>query len=465
MNSELYEYPENEQIKLTGKYVIAGFLSITLLSMFVFFLGYYLVRSHNLQSSASITQKYLNNGIYQYLSDDALAQSEEELKVLGKQFQMVSGAEAVALINKKGQRVWASKNSSILNFSPVKSSVFSAISLDFFQAKQAQTLEHKTTGAQTWTNILNNDYPLFTQQVVIVSKTNKVIGVARVAIDVSRFLRNALIIAFGLFSFVWIVCLLVFFVLLQRLRKVLKVVDRQEKSLDENAKNLSELSESNKTMGANMQTASARAVELNEQFLRRVGADLHDGPAQMIGYANLRLNKIAEMEIAKQLGYEFHGIREALEESLDEIRGISSGLVLPELEGMTLEECMRKVVNIHGTKSKAEVIQRFVNIPDDVPLPIKICAYRFVQEGLNNAEQHGSAEKCRLDVRYSNDRLEVSLKDNGVGFRVSTLKSDSIHLGLIGLKDRIESIGGKFQINSELGNGTAIKFSVAILET
>jgi len=53
------------------------------------------------------------------------------------------------------------------------------------------------------------------------------------------------------------------------------------------------------------------------------------------------------------------------------------------------------------------------------------------------------------------------LKDNGKGFRTSLLEKDSRHLGLIGLKDRIESIGGSFTINSELGVGTAIKFTVS----
>ena len=115
---------------------------------------------------------------------------------------------------------------------------------------------------------------------------------------------------------------------------------------------------------------------------------------------------------------------------------------------MTLEQCMRKVITIHSVQSNAEVTQDYIDMPDEVPLPIKICAYRFVQEGLNNAEQHGKAEKCKLNVRVTKGVLQVSLKDNGIGFRKSLLNSDSVHLGLIGLKDRIESIGGTFNINS-----------------
>jgi len=118
--------------------------------------------------------------------------------------------------------------------------------------------------------------------------------------------------------------------------------------LNENVRNLSETLEANQAMRANIQTASARAVELNEQFLRRVGADLHDGPAQMIGYANMRMNSIAASDAAKDLGTEFQSVKQALEDSLEEIRGISSGLVLPELKTMTLKKCLQKVISIHG---------------------------------------------------------------------------------------------------------------------
>jgi len=311
---------------------------------------------------------------------------------------------------------------------------------------------------------------VFTQQVTIFTKDRQPIGTARLAMDVSFFLQNALFMGLLLFTFICISSFVVFYILFQKLKKALKKVDKQQEALDESFQNLSETLEANQAMRANIQTASARAVELNEQFLRRVGADLHDGPAQMIGYANMRMSNIAASDAAEGLGQEFQSVKKALEDSLEEIRGISSGLVLPELKSMTLKKCLQKVISIHGMNSDAEVLENFVDLPNNVPLPIKICAYRFVQEGLNNAERHGKAETCRVNVRYNKGKLSVSLKDNGKGFRTSLLekgpskdptKKDSTHLGLIGLKDRIESIGGSFTINSELEVGTAIKFVVS----
>ena len=460
MDSDLYEHAEKGPKNLTIKFVVTSCLLISFLAAVVFFAGYYLVRSYNLQLSALITQKCLQNSIYTHLDDDALNQTESGLIELGTAFKKNAGAKAVVLFNKEGVIVWSSGQSSLLNLSPMEPSILSALPFDFYKNKDVITLNQDFSQFKSWSNILTGDYPLFTQQVSVFSKSGNVIGTARLAVDVKSFLSNALFIAIVLFVLVCISCLLVFYRFYKSLKKVIKTIDKQEKILNENVKNLSDLLDVNQTMRSNIQTASARAVELNEQFLRRVGADLHDGPAQMIGYANLRLSKVAQTDVAKGFGQEFTSIRKALEESLDEIRGISSGLVLPELETMTLEQCMRKVISIHSVKSDAKITQTYSEIPDDVPLPIKICAYRFVQEGLNNAERHGSAKKCRLNVRYRRGSLHVSVKDNGVGFRTSALRNDSVHLGLVGLKDRIESIGGTFQINSELGVGTAIKFTV-----
>jgi len=241
-----------------------------------------------------------------------------------------------------------------------------------------------------------------------------------------------------------------------------QTVDEQEQRLNDQISKLSRLLNINKSMQRSIRTASARAVELNEQFLRRTGADLHDGPAQMIGFSVMRLKQAIQKDESNLISPEFHAINQALEESLEEIRGISSGLVLPQLETMSLEECMKKVVLLHTASHPTEVEEIYHELDHEVPLPIKICAYRLIQEGLNNAFRHGEAEKCRLKVNIQRNMLQIVLKDKGVGFRKSKLSNDGKHLGLVGLKDRIESLGGKFTINSELGTGTTLQLIIAL---
>jgi len=289
-------------------------------------------------------------------------------------------------------------------------------------------------------------------------------SVARLAINFESSVKRAEYYASNIFVATLLMSLVMISVLYRRFRTGVITIRRQSEELNQQIISLSELLGTNKELRLSMKTASSRAVELNEQFLRRTGADLHDGPAQLISFAVLRLNQISKTEGAKKLGQEFHGIKEALENSLEEIRGISSGLVLPELETMSLEQCLQKVVILHRSKSDCEVKEYYQNLPEQMPLPIKICAYRFLQEGLNNADRHGKAKKCRVTSNVTSGVLSVSLKDNGQGFRKSLLTLRGEHLGLLGLKDRIESLGGTFSVNSELGVGTAIKLSLNLVD-
>ena len=287
-------------------------------------------------------------------------------------------------------------------------------------------------------------------------------GLLKVVQSYRPALERAETVALSILACILIASLLLFVPLFFIFRKGLQTIESQEKKLNQQIERLSNLLLINKSMQKSMKTASARAVELNEQFLRRVGSDLHDGPAQSIGYAVLRLDKIAKADHAKEFTQDFHVVKEALDSSLDEIRGISTGLVLPELASMTLQQSLEKVISRHASNSNTEVTQYYQDLPVDLALPIKICAYRFVQEGLNNAHRHGRAKKCRVNANVKDDVLHLTLKDNGIGFRKSQLKIEGGHLGLMGLKDRIESLGGRFSINSELGVGTAIRVSIAI---
>lgn len=296
-------------------------------------------------------------------------------------------------------------------------------------------------------------------------KQNNNRSVLKIKHDFSSTLAGARRSAYRILWYILFGNIILFFVLFYGFRSGLQTIEKQEQALTEQVKKLSKSLATNRSLQSSMKSASSRAVELNEQFLRRVGSDLHDGPAQNLGYAILRLDQIAKRQENSQISGDFPTILKALNDSIEEIRGISSGLVMPELQELTLEEAMQRVVLRHGMISGMQVSERYSNLPkDNVPLPIKITAYRFVQEGLNNAYRHGDADKAKLTVRVSKGKLKITLKDNGSGFRQSQIKESGGHLGLLGLKDRIESLGGDFSVDSELGVGTTIRLTMDVVE-
>ncbi|GHA15941.1 two-component sensor histidine kinase [Arenicella chitinivorans] len=467
----LYSTAEAKKRGLNRRFVIAGLLGIFLIVTALTAGGYYRLQKNTLAEMASrvagemqqlvIRKSGRDSGASTELDSEpqTLNPNEEPQAVLGvgKAMQRITGVTSVRLFDASFNPVWSSSEARTL---PSEQRAMMQTLLRE-AGRPYRIVSHDLLTGAAWWQAITRAYPL-TEMLVIVRQVDGTPLFAHVKVDHRAELGIAQTMAVRLLLFLAVSTLVLFYLLYYIFQRGIQTINEQENRLNDQIARLSNLLSANKELQKSMKTASARAVELNEQFLRRVGADLHDGPAQMIGFAVLRLAQISKHEAAQNLGHEFHAVKDALNESLEEIRGISSGLVLPQLEQMSLEQCLRKVVLLHSAKSDTEVTQYYQDLPDDIPLPIKITAYRFIQEALNNSHRHGQAKKCRLNAFVKDDVLHLSLKDNGVGFRLSSLSTGGGHLGLMGLKDRIESLGGKFNINSELGVGTSLRLSISL---
>jgi hypothetical protein len=207
------------------------------------------------------------------------------------------------------------------------------------------------------------------------------------------------------------------------------------------------------TQSERIKQATSRAVELNELNLRRIGADLHDGPAQSIGYALLRLDSLVEDrdKISSQGSNEnFNKIQGALADALQEIRDVSAGLVIPELTDLTFEQAIHRLIEKHEDRTSTKVKQRIEAIPDGIKASTRICLYRIIQEGLNNAYRHGQGINQSVEMARDGDNLKLLIKDSGPGMGPDKIAriNESNQLGLRGLRERVESLGGIFQITS-----------------
>lgn len=233
-----------------------------------------------------------------------------------------------------------------------------------------------------------------------------------------------------------------------------RTIQRQQTALENRVLELIELRK-------NLKNASRRTTELNERFLRKVGSDLHDGPAQLVALGLLKLDELfLQNNPDEQRRQLVLGIKEPLQDALAEIRGLSAGLVLPGLEGNTVREVLQKAVRNHERRTGTSVI---VDIdvaasPTDIPHSLRICIYRFAQETLNNAFFHGETHQAVLKVRFVDGDLCISTEDKGRGFD-STQINNSDGLGLPGLRERIESVGGHFRLSSKKNIGTLVQAS------
>jgi signal transduction histidine kinase len=238
-----------------------------------------------------------------------------------------------------------------------------------------------------------------------------------------------------------------------------RTIDEQRAQLSERIGELQSLLSQNEDLRVRLQRSNATVADANEQFLRRIGADLHDGPAQLLSYTLLRLHKLAplvETAGSEKERRELLLIRESLDDTLREVRNISEGLALPELGPISLREVIELAISSHERVTSTLVARQLHDLPEDTPQSLKICVYRFVQEGLTNAFRHadGSGQAVSAD---STQLLEISVSDCGPGFAPGALAGTG--LGLAGLRARIEAIGGRLEVCSTPGMGTHLAAS------
>ena len=239
----------------------------------------------------------------------------------------------------------------------------------------------------------------------------------------------------------------------------------QQHALNQRIDELSNSLTQNMELRSRLADANRRASESNERFLRRVSAELHDGPVQLIGLSLLRLDEIRSLSKAPdddRACDTLEIIRSALKDALTEIRALSRGLTLPELDNLSLTETLDFAITNHERRTGSTVGVSFHEAVPDVPPSIKICAYRFVQEGLNNAFRHANGEGQRVSVDWDGQLLKITVTDNGPGIPEIIEVTQKNGIGLAGLRDRIESLGGAIQIRAADGEGTQLQATFSI---
>jgi signal transduction histidine kinase len=246
------------------------------------------------------------------------------------------------------------------------------------------------------------------------------------------------------------------------IQRISDTVRRQQRALSDQVVRLTQVVRQNQELHERVRGAAARTAALNERFLRRFSAELHDGPAQEISLALLRLDHLAALagaderdeSVKTEIECELEVIQGSLRRSLKEVRATSSGLLLPHLGALTVAQTLEHVVRGHQRRTglAANIVQR--DLPEQAPLATKIALYRIVQEALNNAWRHAEGAVPTVTVTGSEVRLVIEVADSGPGFDPAITQGSESHLGLVSMRERAESLGGQFHIDSAPGRGT-----------
>lgn len=242
------------------------------------------------------------------------------------------------------------------------------------------------------------------------------------------------------------------------------IVLRGSRTIDRQIVALQDLSARNVTLRLRVQSAAGRASQMSDLTMRRIGADLHDGPAQLMAFASLRLDALRRLLTTDAAKAELDAVARAVRDAIVEIRTIARGLSLPEIGKRPVEAIVRDVAEAHGRRIGQPVA---VTVDWDgsaeVPEPVKICLYRVVQEGLTNGWKHGEGTDQEVRLALKDWVLTLSVMDRGPGFSVlpPDRGEDEDDMGLAGLADRVESLGGRLEARNR-ADGPGAEIAVTI---
>lgn len=233
-------------------------------------------------------------------------------------------------------------------------------------------------------------------------------------------------------------------------RRASSTITAQRLKLQRNVTELSETLDENRRLHERTRRAAERTTALNERYLHRISADLHDGPAQDIALALLRMESVTtegDAAGSSNRHEELGAVRIALDSALTDLRGIARGLRLPAIDDLSTEEIARRVVEDFGRLTGVTPNLECRELPDDAPGSIKITLYRVLHEALANSYRHAGGASATVRLEGFTGSIAMTVTDAGPGFDVTTAIEQG-SLGLAGMRERIEMLGGTFEVDS-----------------
>jgi signal transduction histidine kinase len=212
-----------------------------------------------------------------------------------------------------------------------------------------------------------------------------------------------------------------------------------------------------------------RLGQTYERRLVRTAFDLHDGPLQDLAAlgAELRLlrTQIGEAESlrADVLVGRIDDVTARLTELDHSLRGVARSLETSTLADIPLGDALRREADAFSRRTTIAVGVSVAGALDALTMSQRIAVVRIVQEALSNVRSHSEASEVQVDLRATDDGLDLRIADNGRGFDLQATADAAAkrgRLGIVGMNERVRLLGGVFSIESMPSLGTTVFVSI-----
>jgi two-component system sensor histidine kinase DegS len=213
-----------------------------------------------------------------------------------------------------------------------------------------------------------------------------------------------------------------------------------------------------------------RIIEVQEEERHRVARDIHDGPAQSMA------NVIVKAELCERLlevdkdraKLELNNLKSVTRSSLKDVRKIIYDLRPMSLDDLGLIPTLERYISIFKEDVGISIVLKNYGSFNNIEQAIQITVFRIIQESLSNIRKHSKASSATIVIERSLNKLNLSITDDGIGFDLEKhiIRDNPMEggFGLVNIKERVELLNGKFQINSSVNMGTKITLLIPLNE-
>ncbi len=194
-----------------------------------------------------------------------------------------------------------------------------------------------------------------------------------------------------------------------------------------------------------------------ERERRRIAAGLHDDACQNLVFSKMKLQELHESHSPAETD-EIAGICDTLDRTIESVRAMIFDLSSPTLYKFGLEAAIEELLE-DKVEARHGIQCTFRDDGRDKPLAedIRVLLYQSVRELLINIIKHAQAEAVTVEIARLDDSVKITVADDGIGFDVADVLTNASHrqgFGLFHIKERLDFIGGRLDIESEPGDGS-----------
>ncbi|MEE8406599.1 MAG: sensor histidine kinase [Acidimicrobiia bacterium] len=199
-------------------------------------------------------------------------------------------------------------------------------------------------------------------------------------------------------------------------------------------------------------------TEAQEEERRRLARDLHDGPAQNLAI----LVRSLEGHAGEESGW-IDDLHESASGILGDLRRVARDQRPTLLDDLGIVAALEWLIS--DSEGLSDVVINLVVDGDARRLgpETEVVFYRIAQEALRNAQEHAGANRIEIRIRFGEDRIDMTISDNGKGFQVPRSPGEYLRsgrLGLMGMHERAQLVGGSLQIQSSFDTGTLVQVRI-----